>query len=639
MTLLYIWLDNYGSFQKQGFQLDSKLRFHYNHDNRELNIQNNDHYIPDFFDLQRRGSMEENGKIANVTGIIGKNGAGKTTLLDFIKEQLVHGAGGIQDKAIVVFQTKNDRVIFHHVDLPIEIGNYKEFGFYLKSYDEFDFSFNLINYSKISSHISYIFFSNIFDAKREIQRGNLMNISTNFLVKQDKLDALETHIRDSNFSETEIFRLAEINRKLNFIHNYKVSDLQLPIKLPSQVTVGVNGIFPTEAVDEKKKSINVLKERVLSFRGKMKVMLSEKNFKTAGIEKVKLAFSHALIDSFLYDLANYRETSIPKSFPKESGIEPQNADWRSLIVRNLEQIRSSFVGEKVANRDLIRWMDGVQEMLDFFDNYINENNIDDGQLLMPLNTNGRSENIMKHLLEKYKKAMGFTPFLNFDWRGLSSGEKAMLGTYARFFRLSDEQERATNLHLQDQVIVLIDEGELYLHPEWQKGFLLSLIEFLPSIYKGRTIQIIITSNSPIVVSDLPAANLILIDKTEKGSRVIDGLVDNKQTFAANIHTLMSDAFFMNTGMIGDFARYKVNQLVNRVMTGTSALLWEDRLELETWINLIGESVLRSKIRHMLQEKLSNQYMYEEANQRLYTLVQKLQNDLEELKKDTRHDQN
>ncbi|WP_145335718.1 AAA family ATPase [Paenibacillus xylanexedens] len=637
MTLLYIWLDNYGSFKKQGFQLHNKFHFHYDSDRGKLDIERNQYYISNFFEIQNIVDREDNGRVCSVTGIIGRNGAGKTTLLDFIKAQLVYDSSILRDKAIVVYQTKNDSIIFHHEDIRIDSGNYMDFGFRLTKYTKGDYSLaNALDHKRIHSKISYIFFSNIFDAKREIQSNNLKNISTNFLVKQDKLDALQLRIHEPNFSETEIFRLSEIERQLKFINDYNTEELNLPIELPSQVWVSVNRIYSSETFHDNKKNKNVLKKRVLSFRLKMKTIFLDRSINIGGSEKVKIVFFHALIDSFLYDLASYEEDLIPVSFPSENLIESQS-NWRSSVKRIMKEIKFVFSRENINYVDINRRIDGVQEMLDFFENQIDESNIDDDRLTFFLGNGVKTEKSINILIEKYKKASGFTPFLNFDWRGLSSGEKAMLSTYARFFRLSDEQERYHNLKLNDQVIVLIDEGELYLHPEWQKRFLLSVVNFLPTIYKGRTIQVIITSNSPIIVSDLPASNLIFIDKTEKGSKVIDGLLDNKQTFAANIHTLMSDAFFMSTGLIGDFARYKVNLLINQIMNRSSDDLWEDKDILEKSINIIGEPVLRNKIRHMLQEKLTNQYKNDEENKKLYDLVRKLQNDLEELKRERKHD--
>src|ERR1019366_427183 len=117
--------------------------------------------------------------------------------------------------------------------------------------------------------------------------------------------------------------------------------------------------------------------------------------------------------------------------------------------------------------------------------------------------------------------------------------------------------------------VLIDEGDVFLHPAWQKRFVYLLLEYLPIIFAKtehgvqRNIQIIFTTNSPIPASDLPNSNTIFLDRvliqSDKDSSMIftsivkDSLNDQKETFATNIHTLFSDSFFIKNGLIGDFA--------------------------------------------------------------------------------------
>ena len=53
-----------------------------------------------------------------------------------------------------------------------------------------------------------------------------------------------------------------------------------------------------------------------------------------------------------------------------------------------------------------------------------------------------------------------------------------------------------------------------MHPHWQSQIINSLIGYFSMIFKNndelkqRNIQIILTSNSPFVVSDLPSTNII-----------------------------------------------------------------------------------------------------------------------------------
>ncbi|MEA2027977.1 MAG: hypothetical protein U9N49_03255 [Campylobacterota bacterium] len=42
----------------------------------------------------------------------------------------------------------------------------------------------------------------------------------------------------------------------------------------------------------------------------------------------------------------------------------------------------------------------------------------------------------------------------------------------------------------------------------------------------------------------------------------DEVLAKKQTFGANIHTLLSDSFFMSGGLMGEFAKGEINEIIN-----------------------------------------------------------------------------
>ena len=109
------------------------------------------------------------------------------------------------------------------------------------------------------------------------------------------------------------------------------------------------------------------------------------------------------------------------------------------------------------------------------------------------------------------------------------------------------------------LILLLDELELGLHPNWQK----KVINFLTklNISKNENIYFILTTHSPFLISDLPIQNIIFLDKDKNGNcQVVNGLKQKKQTFGTNIHALLSDGFFMKDGLMGEFAKSKINEI-------------------------------------------------------------------------------
>ena len=139
---------------------------------------------------------------------------------------------------------------------------------------------------------------------------------------------------------------------------------------------------------------------------------------------------------------------------------------------------------------------------------------------------------------------------NLHFLDLSSGEKqrinyCLLLAYDLIFR-----------ETYNYLIKGYDEPDVYIHPNWQR---LIVSDFLNLIKKyqiniNETIHLILTSHSPFILSDLPKENVLFLK---------DGKQDNpdiKQTFGANIHTLLSNGFFMSDGLMGKFAKNKINEI-------------------------------------------------------------------------------
>ena len=120
------------------------------------------------------------------------------------------------------------------------------------------------------------------------------------------------------------------------------------------------------------------------------------------------------------------------------------------------------------------------------------------------------------------------------------------------------------------MVLMLDEIENNFHVQWQKELLIHILSFLMVIsgkwyFDNKRIKflILLSSHSPFLLSDIPKQNIIFLDKDENGNcKVVDGLTEKKQTFGANIHTLLSDSFFMEDGLMGEFAKGKINEIID-----------------------------------------------------------------------------
>jgi len=189
---------------------------------------------------------------------------------------------------------------------------------------------------------------------------------------------------------------------------------------------------------------------------------------------------------------------------------------------------------------------------------------------------------------------------------MSSGERAYLNIFSwlrllPFFSKIDPGVQK----MGSSILLLIDEIDLYCHPEWQRKMLKFLLEELTLQFPGGKIQIVFTTHSPILLSDIPLANTVHISKDADGRSKVDDRVAHQETFAANIYQLFNDSFFLESkGAIGEFAANEINRVIRILRSG------EADMKILTFIGMIGEPLIRRKL-----ELMFNQYSSESGLRR------------------------
>lgn len=167
-----------------------------------------------------------------------------------------------------------------------------------------------------------------------------------------------------------------------------------------------------------------------------------------------------------------------------------------------------------------------------------------------------------------------------SYGSLSHGEKTLYSFFVNLVHFNNSD-----------FLFLLDEPDNTLHPNWQKSFLNEMMNILTKLKKNA--HLVITSHSPFLLSDLPKENVIFL---EKGKQVYP----NIETFGANIHTLLSHGFFMKDGLMGEFAKSKINEVIDYLNGKTSPIENDDKTQ--KYIRIIGEPILRRQLQKMLDSK-------------------------------------
>ena len=197
---------------------------------------------------------------------------------------------------------------------------------------------------------------------------------------------------------------------------------------------------------------------------------------------------------------------------------------------------------------------------------------------------------------------------------MSAGQKQLISYFGIIVRTIKE-----NLTKNTTLTLIIDEIETSLHPQWQKEFLKLLLELFDSI-KGdcKNIQLILAGHSPFIVSDLPRANIVFL----KDCSQIKG-IDKKETFGSNIHTLLSDSFFVEDGLMGEFAKDKISQILYFLSNKIGPINIPIK-QIKPIIEIIGEDFLREKLLKMYDKKFP--LSKEEKIKKLKEELESLEND-------------
>ncbi|MEM5650777.1 hypothetical protein AAHB57_28525 [Bacillus cereus] len=180
--------------------------------------------------------------INNITAIVGQNGTGKSSVIDFIKENL----GGndyerdndeIEDnyemegniRYLYILRkykgSKTEHYIYISPNMKIDVSMNEKIRFF------YELRINSIGFPRNIENTTLIYFSNVYDSKKEYSAKKLLNISTNYL-SSDQFQ------RDSSLLSRN-YGVDEVKRQIEFVHwinNIEVP-FTLPFKFPNSVDV------------------------------------------------------------------------------------------------------------------------------------------------------------------------------------------------------------------------------------------------------------------------------------------------------------------------------------------------------------------------------------------------------------------
>ena len=599
------------------------------------NIENQDVSLSDEFDCRYRDSkifiekreknplmdyIYDNGFMSNLRIIVGKTGSGKTNFLQLIgmdwwnRKSTADG-----DAYLLLYKMHNENDFFVE-----EVGLGNKTRAYCFTYD-FD-KHEILKYIPaayddhedtyiINAFDRYAFASCPYDNVRQEQ----MFDNNQFIPRKITQYGKSSVSMECEFLKEYLSHFSEksIKRRVSFVIGWKNWQNKIQSDLDEKLIKREYWTYKDRAEEQRDKNfrngqynkpIEYDKKSTPKSRFIHDLMVDFAIYLRKWAELVEYEFPEKYYPytGIVYDLGIEDPRELPDG--KKMGIL-KRIDW-------LCQYIDYHTDEITSNRGLV-WQIG-SDIRDLFHllGKMDDKYFTDTEFTIPvmdIDVNGKI--VMRDVFERMEQyrpdQIGvFTEcLLPYHWSYVSSGEYQ----YAKIWGVLEEygvrvkmmtQGQKYSEAIQPNLILLLDEPENYMHPEMCRTFIRNLNVLLSKRNPNTELQVLISTHSPFMLSDVMASQVIKMDYDENGKCVISE--SEKPYYAANIHSIMADGFFLEY-TIGEQARifledkFKLLQRLTCMNRNLSSSEKEELTMIRSLIPNIGDALIRHCFCMMLEK--------------------------------------
>ena len=599
------------------------------------NIENQDVSLSDEFDCRYRDSkifiekreknplmdyIYDNGFMSNLRIIVGKTGSGKTNFLQLIgmdwwnRKSTADG-----DAYLLLYKMHNENDFFVE-----EVGLGNKTRAYCFTYD-FD-KHEILKYIPaayddhedtyiINAFDRYAFASCPYDNVRQEQ----MFDNNQFIPRKITQYGKSSVSMECEFLKEYLSHFSEksIKRRVSFVIGWKNWQNKIQSDLDEKLIKREYWTYKDRAEEQRDKNfrngqynkpIEYDKKSTPKSRFIHDLMVDFAIYLRKWAELVEYEFPEKYYPytGIVYDLGIEDPRELPDG--KKMGIL-KRIDW-------LCQYIDYHTDEITSNRGLV-WQIG-SDIRDLFHllGKMDDKYFTDTEFTIPvmdIDVNGKT--VMRDVFERMEQ---YRPdqigvfsecLLPYHWSYVSSGEYQ----YAKIWGVLEEygvrvkmmtQGQKYSEAIQPNLILLLDEPENYMHPEMCRTFIRNLNVLLSKRNPNTELQVLISTHSPFMLSDVMASQVIKMDYDENGKCVISE--SKKPYYAANIHSIMADGFFLEY-TIGEQARifledkFKLLQRLTCMNRNLSSSEKEELTMIRSLIPNIGDALIRHCFCMMLEK--------------------------------------
>lgn len=655
MELLYVWINisHNGIMQKQEFNFSPEYSF-------SLEEIDNHYLIKNKPDWKSKKSIYKSDVISNITAIVGKNGTGKTTLLEelFLRDGTPHTSSNEPEYeeynqertalagTVLVYKINGAPEIFHNlkdVDVESEDG-YRVFD--CDACEDYEYAMNSPDgyaqtmrvYLSNSNYTSDTFsglmkFSNLW--RVTLSPTNLDFISKRYFAQLYHLDYFNEVSPPDRLRKWYI--IVNKNRKTkdfqalcDILYFYKLTFLGKSQSYFAKInkTIEIDIDYPHHVIDDFYSDyVNYQSIEDVPFEQKWLYKIYKYSKSLAGDLEfyqdrcIRLIYIYLLLE--LSADSNNSDYTLLSSAKSLTGLkrcvnkhmdELMNCDWLSEEIDHIKEL-SFLISRMDKQTNAVPTSDGAFRSV----------------FVVPDNNQKLFWDFITFIKNEYDRPNSIIlRYMKFRFCGMSSGERAFQNFFSWLNLLTEFKKIDTgnSFELQKNIFLLIDEIDLYMHPEWQQKFIKNLVEEINSQFQGHTVQIVFATHSPLCLSDIPSENCIYLDK-DNGEIKSIAREQIKQTFGRDIYTLLNDAFFMGNVSMGAFASDYIKRTIDRIDRVGRETTENEISEINEALSFIGNDLILRKLEQMLSNKahgslLSRKEYLEKELQRVKKAIEEQQ---------------
>ncbi|PFL95353.1 hypothetical protein COJ37_23655 [Bacillus cereus] len=623
--LIYIYIENLNEcFINQGFNFSSNFEVNFDIKIGDLSIDRKSCNVPDYF---------RNNNIKSINLIVGKNGSGKSTILDLLGldkiSRLDFMANSKSENWFAVYHLKDNYYVIEGNDIGIikNIDNkFKE--------DRNDFAIVIENEDLNFKRVEFI---QNFNNERDklLYLYNVTSPSEHWFSNREIIDGYDVQLGyQRKYLMTplmqDVYRM--LNSSIEKIDN-KFAGRNVRVRISKRnLTSDIN----------KLESIDTLAVKFKLYNDKVDVLLTKSDlespfFRIKNKNIKKWSVKEKFIIEFLEESIFYRIIDNKNDLTSDDLEKINKINYPSN--RNTYKVRISYLKEilNVLDNNKTNYFDSFKQsgydyekIISLLEN-IDENCYSKKIIEDHIYDNKDRHNILK-LIEFFDATNEIREIfpLKVEFLNLSSGELQFI---KHFSNLSKALNIAILNKRIENIIILLDEPDANFHPEWSRRYIANLIEILNSKEFESEIQfqIIITTHSPFMISDIPRQYITCIDVIEEDGIMKRAVYKSEFGLMSNFYDLIKNNFFMEQP-IGEYASKFFNEIISDINKLNSQHSEEEFLNIEKKIELIDDQIIKSKLLSYFNKKalglLSDKEKLIRKQERLVKELKKVEKELE-----------